>query len=116
MGTEKTQKKDPHADQIAVLQTKHGAIASFEAKGQLFAFRTPTLDEWESFEERMKKGERIGPAKRELCQLTLVHPEGDDGLAKLKGVFERAPRVATLIGDELMAMAEGDVEVTVKKD
>jgi hypothetical protein len=109
---------DPHAEILSSLRSKYGTIAHFtdSKTAQLFAFRTPSLDEWESFEERMKKGERIGPAKRELCQLTLVHPDSDDGVARLKKVFERAPRVATLIGDELMLMAEGDVEVTIKKD
>lgn len=117
MGDTKETKKDPHADLIATLKNKHGAIAVLVASAQLFAFRTPTLDEWEDFEHSIRpKDARVGPARRQLCLETLVYPEGDDGVARLRELFQRSPRAATMIGEELADLADAGIEVVVKKD
>lgn len=110
MGTEQ--------ETIDQLRAKHGPLAHFvePRTKQLFVFRTPSIDEWEDFEESQKKGTRIGPPKRQLCMQTLVHPTGDDGTKMLVAAFERAPRLPTLIGDQLVDLAEGEIEVTIKKD
>lgn len=61
---------------------------------------------------RIRKGE-VGPAQRELCNMTLVHGGTPESLA---AIFEKAPRVPTMVADELGELAEDGIEVVVKKD
>ncbi|MFO7179580.1 MAG: hypothetical protein DIU78_012860 [Pseudomonadota bacterium] len=98
---------------IAQLQAEHGSLAHFVVGGQLFAFRKPTLEEWEDFQDSVSTGrKKRGVAYRELAMRCLVEPGDLDALAAL---FERNPGFNARIGDALSDLAGADLEVTVKK-
>ena len=100
------------------LQKQHGEVVSFTTKaGQLFAFRRPTLEEFEQYQQGMRKGQ-VGVTHREICQATLVFPSAANGqpdTQALHAFFERAPLVSVRVSDELIVLSGDDIEVTVKK-
>lgn len=99
-----------NATKLADLTSKHGRLAHVEVEGKLFAFRTPTLDEWEDYQDALQK-KRRGVCFRELAQVTLVHPSIED----LQALFNTMPALPTSIADALADLAGLDVEVTAKK-
>lgn len=99
-----------HDAQLADLTAKHGSVAHVVCAGKLHAFRCPTLDEFEDYQENLSK-KRRGVCFRELAQQTCV-----TSLEELQAAFQKIPVLATRISDALTELAGGDIEVTVKKD
>jgi len=114
MAPKKEPKKpsEEHDEALKALRKEHGDIVYFTKGALLFAFRAPTQDEYENTHERIRKGDPLGVVNRELCQLTQV----SGTLEQLTQVFEKAPRIPMVVGDELAELAEGGIEVSVKKD
>lgn len=102
--------KDKNAEKLDELEKAHGRIAHVLVDGTLYVFRSPTLDEFEDYQENLAK-KRRGACHRELAQLLLVHP----ALESLQAAFARYPLLATRISDAVADMAGADLELTVKK-
>lgn len=97
---------------IAELEATHTRIAHAKLRdGTLIAFRAPSLEEWEDFQEALKD-KRRGVAFRELAQRTRLLPSSDE---ELQVIFDRAPAIAACISDALGELAESGIEFTVKK-
>lgn len=94
----------------AELEKQYGSIVVVSCGGQTHAFRCPTLDEFEDHQTKLRKADRHGVCYRELAQITCVTSVDD-----LKAAFARAPLLATRVHDAILELAEGDIEVTVKK-
>lgn len=102
--------KSTNQQKLEELQAKHGRIAHVEVDGKLFAFRAPSLDEWEDYLESLTK-KRRGVCHRELAQVVLAHPALED----LQALFQSQPGITARIGDAVAELAGNDIEVTVKK-
>jgi hypothetical protein len=81
-----------------------------QLNGKPFAFRAPTLDEWEDCQEAMR-ALQVGAAHRALCESTLE----EGGLEELRQAIAAYPRASSRIGDYVADLADGDLEITVKK-
>jgi len=110
-----------HEAVLEQLRQKHGYIAycvtpadpskPAEVQNKLLAFRTPSQEEYEDWQEGMKKG-RMGPVFRTLCLRTRVLPEQEEQLVK---VFEAWPGLPARLADEITDLGGADIEVNVKK-
>lgn len=78
--------------------------------GELVACRRPTLEEFEDYQESLRK-RGIGVSNREICLRTRIHPEED----KLLENFERWPMLASVLSDALGDLAGAGIKATVKK-
>jgi hypothetical protein len=105
-------KEDPNATKLRELEAQYGGrlASTVSADGKLLAFRCPTLDEWEDYQDALGK-KRRGVCFRELAQVCVVYPT----LEELQAVFEREPALATRISDGISSLAGLEAEVTVKK-
>lgn len=94
------------------LVKEHGNCARLDLDGKLYAFRTPTLEEWEEYQDRINNPKRPkGASFRELIQTTCV-----TSLEDTQALLKRRPAVAQPIAAAVCELAGIDVEVTVKKD
>jgi hypothetical protein len=103
-------KHDPNEEKLAALVAEHGPIGHHVIDGRLIAFRRPTLEEWEDYQEALAK-KRRGVAFRELALRTVLVPSQDD----LPAIFERWPGIAARISDTLADLVGADQELTIKK-
>lgn len=94
---------------LAELSKTHGPLASVIVNGKLHAFRMPSLEEFEDYQEALKT-KRRGVVFRELAQLSCV-----TSLEELQEAFKAAPMLAVKIHDALVEMCGSEIEVTVKK-
>jgi hypothetical protein len=93
------------------LRKKHGEVAHCEMpNGRLIAFRRPTLEEYEDYQEALSTKSR-GVAFRQLAYCTRLLPDESE----LMTIFERWPGINARIGDTLAEMAGAGIEFTVKK-
>lgn len=102
------------ARRIDELEKEHGDCAwIITDDGRLLVFRRPELEEWEDTTERIRGGERVGVAYRELAMTTVVEPaQGAD----LVAVFKRWPGLPARIGDAMLVLVGAAEALTVKKD
>lgn len=101
------------AELLAKLEQDHGPCASTQTPdGTFFAFRRPSLDEWEDFQEKLSKGRPRGACFRELAQITCIYPED---MSALNAAFDRWPALPPRLSDALSDLAGAEIEVTVKK-
>jgi len=101
-------KEDP---KLAELRKEHGNLVELRFEGHVaFAFRRPTLEEWEDSQEKIRKA-APGVAFREMSQRTLVYGE----LEALTKLFESRPMAPGLVADELSDLAREGIEIVVKK-
>ena len=97
---------------LEALQKEHGRIAhTVLDDGTMLAFRSPTLDEWEDFQEALSGTKRKGATYRELAQRTCVEP----GVDALKKLFAQYPALSVAIAGTLSELAGSEIEVTIKK-
>lgn len=95
------------------LRSEHGEIVVVRTPHGTFAFKTPTLEDYERFIDRVSEAKgRKGPASRELCNLSLIYPAD---LTVLDALFERRPALSIEIANELATLARGDCEIEIKK-
>lgn len=110
MEQKKTKAKSANDIKLEEIEREHGRVASAVIQGQLYAFRAPTLEEWEEYQDGLGKRPR-GACFRELSQITCVHPSLDE----LQQLFDRLPGIGARIADAVADLAGADIELTVKK-
>jgi hypothetical protein len=97
---------------LAELRKAHGDIASVEVQGELYAFRTPSQDEFEAYQSRRQKGvDDPGVCYRDLAQKCCVTDQG-----ALQELFKRKPAINVNFANRLAEMAGADIELTVGND
>jgi hypothetical protein len=106
-------KEDTKA-QLTALRKQHGEVLSREIDGVLYAFRSPTLEEYEDYQTRRmdeKPGDTAGVCYRHLAQQCCI-----TDLGNLQALFKRKPGVPQRIANGLCEMAGATLEFTVGKD
>ena len=105
-------------EKLAELRSKHGEVVTIETPFGDFAFRTPTLEDWERHQEKIKKSlmpnskESMSASNREIAQMSLVD---STQLQDLKTLFSKRPASAAMIIEKLGELAGADIEFVVKK-
>jgi len=98
---------------LEALEQEHGPCAhAVTGDGKLLAFRCPSLDEWEEYQDNLSKGKRRGPTFRDLAQQVVVEPSVEE----LQAIFKKMPAISARIADGIADLAGAAVEVSVKKD
>jgi hypothetical protein len=97
--------------ELETLRSKHGKVAHVVYGDTLYAFRSPSLDEYEDYQARLTKEQRRGVCYRELAQVCCL-----TDLDKLQALFKAKPAVAVNMAGTLCEMAGLDIELTVGKD
>lgn len=93
------------------LEKEHGRCARLDFEGKLYAWRTPSLEEWEDYQDKVNKPDRpMGASFRELMQVTCV-----TDLAAMQELVRKRPAVARPVITAICSLAGIDAEVTVKK-
>jgi hypothetical protein len=105
--------KKENEERLAALKAEHGQVAYLELPGgRLIAFKKPTLEAWEDYQEARQK-QTTGLAQRQLCLATRLLPQE---AAELNEIFKEYPALNARISDAVIEMAGVDMNLTVKKD
>lgn len=101
------------------LRRKHGVLAEFTVLGAFLAFRTPSLDEWDSHKKKLRSDNHAkGAALRELCQQCLVAPldaAGGGDVQAFAAVLAKKPATATAVARKLNELAGTELEATLNE-
>lgn len=98
-------------EDIAALKKQYGELVTTVVDGKTHAFRMPTLDEFEDYQEKIRKADRPGPVFRELAQMACV-----TDLDALQAAFRRRPMLPTKIHDALIELMGSELQVVAEKD
>lgn len=107
-------KADETAKILADLKKQHGRIIhAATPEGVLLAFRAPTLEEYEDYQEKVRSNAPIGAARRELAHRTRLLPATSD---ELNAEFQRYVVLPQIITEELYEIGKAGIQFAVKKD
>lgn len=104
----------------AELRRKHGALAEFTVLGVFFAFKTPSLQDWDSHKKKLRSDKHAkGAAVRELCQQSLVAPldsEGGGDVQSFASVLVKKPATAFAVAKKLNELAGTELQADIDED
>ena len=93
--------------------TAKAGECAYEDNGTVFVFVTPSLDDYEDYQEKIVGVKRRGPFMRELAQKCL---KDQTQLPALQKLFERKPALALVFANALQDLAGIEAEIVVGKD